>query len=135
MTKDPASKLARIFANDDFMKAAPKDKEGAFFVDASPKYFGYILDFLRTDVCDRYRADSEGVLATAKDLGFQSMVKMFDEAKQERETRRKQMKERIEERVKAKVQKMGGWKKIVNFFKKPAKGKCLKSRISVTYCD
>merc|ERR1712227_177950 len=53
LTKEPDSKLAKMFAEGSKMERTVDD-DGAYLIESNPRYFGEILTYLRTGHHDRY---------------------------------------------------------------------------------
>ncbi|XP_066151716.1 BTB/POZ domain-containing protein KCTD9 isoform X1 [Euwallacea fornicatus] len=77
---EPQSMLARMFSDDNNLFCpSSRDKNGAYLIDRSPKYFEPILNYLR---CGQLLYDKhinpEGILAEARFFGIESIVPMLE---------------------------------------------------------
>lgn len=73
---EPESMLARMFSQDNsFFSPSCRDKNGAYLIDRSPKYFEPILNYLRCGelVYDKH-INPEGILAEATFFGIVSII-------------------------------------------------------------
>lgn len=89
-SKEPESMLARMFAEDNdgyYFIPSTVDKNGAYLIDRSPKYFEPLLNYLRTGQLI-YDADvnPEGILEEARFFGIDSLIPLLDDVVKERKT-------------------------------------------------
>lgn len=82
-TKEPSSMLARMFAEDQsgfLYTPSNVDKNGAYLIDRSPKYFEPLLNYLRNDqlIYDS-NVNPQGILEEARFFGIESVIPMLNE--------------------------------------------------------
>uniref|UniRef100_A0A1B6MF92 KHA domain-containing protein n=1 Tax=Graphocephala atropunctata TaxID=36148 RepID=A0A1B6MF92_9HEMI len=82
LTKEPASMLARMFAEGDsgyLMTPSNVDTNGAYLIDRSPMYFEPILNYLRNGqlIIDS-SVNPEGVLEEARFFGIESLIPQLE---------------------------------------------------------
>lgn len=78
---EPESMLARMFSQDKtFFSPSCRDKNGAYLIDRSPKYFEPILNYLRCGelVYDKH-INPEGILAEATFFGIVSIIPTLED--------------------------------------------------------
>lgn len=83
IAKEPASMLARMFAEDNggyFFSPSALDKNGAYLIDRSPKYFEPLLNYLRIGqlIYDN-NVNPEGILEEARFFGIDSVVPILEQ--------------------------------------------------------
>lgn len=81
--KEPASMLARMFAEDNggyFFSPSALDKNGAYLIDRSPKYFEPLLNYLRIGqlIYDSH-VNPEGILEEARFFGIDSLIPVLEQ--------------------------------------------------------
>lgn len=82
-TKEPTSMLARMFAEDqDGFLFTPSnlDKNGAYLIDRSPKYFEPVLNYLRIGqlIYDNH-VNPSGILEEARFFGIESLIPILEQ--------------------------------------------------------
>lgn len=88
-TKEPNSMLARMFAEDQngfCFSPSNVDRNGAYLIDRSPKYFEPLINYLRTGqlIYDN-DINPRGILEEAKFYGVDSMIPMLVKIIQQKE--------------------------------------------------
>ncbi|XP_022670291.1 BTB/POZ domain-containing protein KCTD9-like isoform X2 [Varroa jacobsoni] len=79
VSKEPLSMLARMFSLEGRLWPAAVDKDGAFLIDRSARYFEPIINYLRHgQVVLERDCDPLGVLEEAKFYGIQSLVSLLE---------------------------------------------------------
>lgn len=81
--KEPSSMLARMFAEDNggyFFSPSAVDKNGAYLIDRSPKYFEPLLNYLRIGqlIYDN-NVNPEGILEEARFFGIDSVIPLLEQ--------------------------------------------------------
>lgn len=99
LMSDENSLLAKMFDHDDMGRApAAKDETGAFFIDRSPKYFGSILNFLRTGEIEApICLDMKFLLLEAEYYGIEGMATKIRQEIQSKQAFEKHMREHCEQ--------------------------------------
>lgn len=86
--KEPASMLARMFAEDNggyFFSPSALDKNGAYLIDRSPKYFEPLLNYLRIgQLIYDANVNPEGILEEARFFGIESLIPVLEQIIKER---------------------------------------------------
>lgn len=82
-SKEPNSMLARMFAEDSggyFFSPSALDKNGAYLIDRSPKYFEPLLNYLRIGqlIYDN-NVNPEGILEEARFFGIDSLIPVLEQ--------------------------------------------------------
>lgn len=86
--KEPGSMLARMFAEDNggyFLSPSAVDKNGAYLIDRSPKYFEPLLNYLRIGqlIYDN-NVNPEGILEEARFFGIDTLIPVLEQIIKER---------------------------------------------------
>ena len=99
LMSDENSLLAKMFDHDDMGRApAAKDETGAFFIDRSPKYFGSILNFLRTGEIEApICLDMKFLLLEAEYYGIEGMATKIRNEIQSKQAFENHMREHCEQ--------------------------------------
>ena len=99
LMSDENSLLAKMFDHDDMGRApAAKDETGAFFIDRSPKYFGSILNFLRTGEIEApICLDLKFLLLEAEYYGIEGMATKIRQEIQSKQAFEEHMREHCEQ--------------------------------------
>lgn len=86
--KEPTSMLARMFAEDNggyFFSPSAVDKNGAYLIDRSPKYFEPLLNYLRIgQLIYDSNVNPEGILEEARFFGIDTLIPVLEQIIKER---------------------------------------------------
>ena len=85
LTKYPGSMLSAMFVHTDTgMSPMPKTKDGQYFLDANPKYFEIILDWLQLEEITTKDPDiMKGTLSLANYFGLEGLMRRLESLQNE----------------------------------------------------
>ncbi|XP_050304714.1 BTB/POZ domain-containing protein KCTD9 [Anthonomus grandis grandis] len=81
-SNEPDSMLARMFSDEhNLLSPSSQDKNGAYLIDRSPRYFEPILNYLRCgQLVYNKNINPEGILAEARFFGIESLIPVLESA-------------------------------------------------------